>query len=102
MAPGSRSALRKTTDWRWPVDRGDSPWYPTLRLFRRRRRCPIRCAPQVVGMSGRHIIADLFLVVCTLAQSCIAAILALGMRKGLILSGRIAAQRRGPALRQAP
>ena len=21
-------------DWRWMVDREDSPWYPTLRLFR--------------------------------------------------------------------
>lgn len=23
-----------TTDWRWLTDREDSPWYPTLRLFR--------------------------------------------------------------------
>jgi hypothetical protein len=21
-------------DWRWLLDRADSPWYPTLRLFR--------------------------------------------------------------------
>ena len=21
-------------DWRWLLDREDSPWYPTLRLFR--------------------------------------------------------------------
>lgn len=25
-------------DWRWMWDRPDSPWYPTLRLFRQRRR----------------------------------------------------------------
>jgi tetratricopeptide (TPR) repeat protein len=25
-------------DWRWLFDRPDSPWYPTLRLFRQRRR----------------------------------------------------------------
>lgn len=24
-------------DWRWMVDREDSPWYPTMRLFRQRR-----------------------------------------------------------------
>ena len=22
-------------DWRWPLGRGDTPWYPTVRLFRR-------------------------------------------------------------------
>jgi len=21
-------------DWRWLLDRADSPWYPTMRLFR--------------------------------------------------------------------
>lgn len=26
--------LPYTPDWRWMVDRTDSPWYPTLRLFR--------------------------------------------------------------------
>ncbi len=25
-------------DWRWLLDRGDSPWYPTARLFRQSRR----------------------------------------------------------------
>ena len=23
-----------TTDWRWMVDRADSPWYPTMRIYR--------------------------------------------------------------------
>jgi Flp pilus assembly protein TadD len=27
-------ALRKVPDWRFMLDRGDSPWYPTMRLFR--------------------------------------------------------------------
>jgi tetratricopeptide (TPR) repeat protein len=27
-------ALRKIPDWRWLVDRNDTPWYPSLRLFR--------------------------------------------------------------------
>jgi len=25
-------------DWRWLLDRNDSPWYPTMRLFRQRAR----------------------------------------------------------------
>jgi len=27
-------AIRKIPDWRWLLDRDDSPWYPTMRLFR--------------------------------------------------------------------
>ncbi len=27
-------ALRKIPDWRWLLDREDSPFYPTARLFR--------------------------------------------------------------------
>ncbi len=27
-------ALKKIPDWRWMLDRADSPWYPTMRLFR--------------------------------------------------------------------
>jgi len=26
--------LPYTPDWRWLLDRDDSPWYPTMRLFR--------------------------------------------------------------------
>lgn len=33
-------------DWRWMLDREDSPWYPTLRLFRQRQP---RDWPEVVG-----------------------------------------------------
>jgi ADP-heptose:LPS heptosyltransferase len=28
--------LRSRSDWRWLIEREDSPWYPTLRLFRQR------------------------------------------------------------------
>lgn len=30
-------ALPFAPDWRWLLDRTDSPWYPTMRLFRQRR-----------------------------------------------------------------
>jgi tetratricopeptide (TPR) repeat protein len=30
-------ALKRVPDWRWMLDRDDSPWYPTMRLFRQRR-----------------------------------------------------------------
>ena len=30
-------ALPFAADWRWLLDRDDSPWYPTMRLFRQRR-----------------------------------------------------------------
>jgi len=30
-------ALKHVPDWRWMLDREDSPWYPTLRLFRQRQ-----------------------------------------------------------------
>ncbi|MBV8403404.1 MAG: glycosyltransferase family protein [Gammaproteobacteria bacterium] len=26
-------------DWRWLMARGDSPWYPSVRLYRQQRRC---------------------------------------------------------------
>jgi hypothetical protein len=30
--------LHDTADWRWLLDRADSPWYPTMRLFRQPAR----------------------------------------------------------------
>jgi tetratricopeptide (TPR) repeat protein len=30
-------ALKRVPDWRWLLDREDSPWYPTMRLFRQSR-----------------------------------------------------------------
>jgi Tfp pilus assembly protein PilF len=31
-------ALKHVPDWRWMLDRDDSPWYPGMRLFRQARR----------------------------------------------------------------
>jgi tetratricopeptide (TPR) repeat protein len=30
-------ALKSVPDWRWLLDRADTPWYPTARLFRQRQ-----------------------------------------------------------------
>src|SRR5207248_10322481 len=30
-------AIPVVPDWRWMLDRADSPWYPTVRLFRQTR-----------------------------------------------------------------
>jgi tetratricopeptide (TPR) repeat protein len=30
--------LKQIPDWRWMLDRNDSPWYPTARLFRQRQK----------------------------------------------------------------
>lgn len=29
--------LPRTAEWRWMLDRSDSPWYPTMRLFRQKK-----------------------------------------------------------------
>jgi tetratricopeptide (TPR) repeat protein len=31
-------ALQHVPDWRWLLDRSDSPWYPTMKLFRQTKR----------------------------------------------------------------
>ncbi len=31
------TALSRPADWRWLLDRDDSPWYPSMRLFRQER-----------------------------------------------------------------
>jgi ADP-heptose:LPS heptosyltransferase len=45
-------------DWRWMLDRADSPWYPTLRLFRQERSGdwsdPIERLRQVLPIAARR------------------------------------------------
>jgi hypothetical protein len=41
-------------DWRWLLDRADSPWYPTLRLF---RQGPDRSWDAVMGRIAKEVAA---------------------------------------------
>lgn len=46
-------------DWRWLLDREDSPWYPTMRLFRQSRFGewgPVvdRIRDELIKLAGRH------------------------------------------------
>lgn len=41
-------------DWRWLLDRADSPWYPTMRLFRQRKPGDW---PEVFGRIAKELIS---------------------------------------------
>jgi hypothetical protein len=52
--------LQHSADWRWLLDRDDSPWYPTARLFRQRRAgdwdgVVARVARALAGNGGRGV-----------------------------------------------
>ena len=51
-------ALKYHPDWRWLLDRKDSPWYPTARLFRQRQKgewTPViqEIADELISLIGR-------------------------------------------------
>lgn len=47
--------LARNADWRWLIDRPDSPWYPTMRLFRQRTLGDWGSVfRQVVAVLGRY------------------------------------------------
>jgi ADP-heptose:LPS heptosyltransferase len=46
--------LPHTPDYRWLLDRDDSPWYPTLRLFRQSER---RDWAEVLGRVRSELVA---------------------------------------------
>jgi hypothetical protein len=46
--------LHEDADWRWMRDRNDSPWYPTMHLFRQRRSGDWSTVVDEVGSALQH------------------------------------------------
>jgi len=44
-------------DWRWMLDREDSPWYPTMRLFRQPSQGDWAAVIERVGEKLRKLVA---------------------------------------------
>ncbi len=49
--------LSRVPDWRWLMNRNDSPWYPMARLFRQRRRGDWQPVISAVGGALRNLLA---------------------------------------------
>ncbi len=49
--------LKSAPDWRWLLDRTDSPWYPTMRLFRQPRPGDWAAAVAMVAQALRAAVA---------------------------------------------
>ena len=45
-------------DWRWLLGRDDSPWYPTMRLFRRSQTEAWNDVAVRVGQALRHFVGS--------------------------------------------
>lgn len=52
MARPTWALIQKWPDWRWQLDREDSPWYPTVRLFRQPK---LRDWPSVFERIAREL-----------------------------------------------
>ena len=51
--------LQSVPDWRWLIERSDSPWYPSMRLFRQRTAADWpevfeRVAIELTALSENH------------------------------------------------
>jgi len=51
-------ALKRVPDWRWMLDREDSPWYPTLRLFRQSQQDDWGCVFSKIEQSLQELLAQ--------------------------------------------
>jgi hypothetical protein len=50
--------LHADPDWRWMQERDDSPWYPTMRLFRQQRAGDWQPVVQKLTVAVRALTLD--------------------------------------------
>lgn len=58
MAAPVWTLLPFAPDWRWLLDRHDSPWYPTMRLFRQSRRGDWQGVVRAIARELEHVSAE--------------------------------------------
>jgi tetratricopeptide (TPR) repeat protein len=66
-------ALKSDAEWRWMTERADSPWYPTMRLFRQSRRGVWAdvfegMAREVAGLAERSAAPGMVSTPCSLGE----------------------------------
>ena len=66
-------ALKSDAEWRWMTERADSPWYPTMRLFRQSRRGVWAdvfeaMASEVAGLAERSAAPGMVSTPCSLGE----------------------------------
>ena len=66
-------ALKSDAEWRWLTERADSPWYPTMRLFRQSRRGVWSdvfkaMARQVAALAARRVSPRMLSTPCSLGE----------------------------------
>jgi hypothetical protein len=66
-------ALKSDAEWRWLTGRADSPWYPTMRLFRQPRRGAWRdlfeaMAPELAALNERRAARRMVSAPCSLGE----------------------------------
>ncbi len=66
-------ALKSDAEWRWLTGRADSPWYPTMRLFRQSRRGAWRdvfdaMALEVAALAARRPAPPMISTPCSLGE----------------------------------
>src|ERR1700730_12523141 len=66
-------ALKSDAEWRWMTERADSPWYPTMRLFRQSRRGDWAdvfeaMARELAALAERHAAPRMVSAPCSLGE----------------------------------